>query len=90
MQQHGLEIRVLARCIDDFEPALRTSSPRLGRGLMPSFLTHSVWLPFILCDASVNMPSFWISFNDPTHFPSSYPYWTMSGRIGDLNTAGSG
>ena len=65
-----------------------TGTPRLSRGLMASLLAHSIWLPLVLGHASVD-GSAAISANT-LQFHVAFSYWTMSGRIGALNTSGRG
>ncbi len=75
-----------------------TSSPGLGRGLVTSLLSDSVWLTLVLGHSGVDSPV--KRFNQQL-LPSSHrcssaqlrvswTYWTISGRIGEVKTFGSG
>ena len=58
---------------------------------MTSLLAHSIRLSLVLCHSGVDSSSLLLALcRGGTSCSLMAPYWTMSGRIGTLNTAGSG
>ena len=67
-----------------------TSSPRLSGGLMTGLLAHCVWLSLVFSHTGVYCPELSSVSHSVCPWLSKWPYWTMSGRIGALNTVGKG
>lgn len=68
----------------------RTCTPGLGRGLFTGLFAHGIWLSLILGHSGVD-ESIHLSARRPWLVGVvDFSYWTISGRIGELKTAGRG